>query len=191
MNGYFWLFALCAALSTPVTVHVRVRMDHGMHYRLRLQAAGLPLLRKREEDDTAGEKTLHSRQMANSLFSLDGNLLFALFHGGHFKRVLKAFRLLDAQVYIRLSFADAAYTALGYAALRTVLQTVLACLPDPRAVRGHVDVSFDAKGSEAAVQCIFGTRLGTLAIAMVRMGAAMIRLRSAERTEERYAEASH
>ena len=105
--------------------------------------------------------------------------------------MLKAFRLLDAQVYIRLSFADAAYTALGYAALRTVLQTVLACLPDPRAVRGRVDVSFDAKGSEAAVQCIFGTRLGTLAIAMVRMGAAMIRLRSAERTEERYAEASH
>ncbi|MDD6142105.1 MAG: hypothetical protein PUD16_01230 [bacterium] len=166
-------------------------MDHGMHYRLRLQVAGLPIIRKREQDDAAGEITLHSQQMANGLFSLNGRMMAALFRGGQFKRVLKAFRLLDAQVYIRLSFADAAYTALAYAALRTVLQTVLACLPDPRAVKGHVDVSFDAKGSEAAVQCIFGTRLGILAVAMMRMAAAVIRLRRADRTEERYAEASH
>ena len=47
MNLYFWLFALYALLITPVGAQVHVRIDHGVHYRIRLQAAGLPVLRKR------------------------------------------------------------------------------------------------------------------------------------------------
>lgn len=192
MNGYFWLFALCALLATPVTAHVQLRIGRGVHYRLRLQAAGLPFLRKKEAESNEGEKTLHSRQMAKGLFAADGRMLYSLFRGGHLKRTLKAFHLQSVWVHIRLSFADAAQTALCYAALRTILQTVLSCHSSADILRGRVEADFQSQGTEIFLRCILSTRLGILTAALIRTGAAMIRLRVKTRTEERYdAQASH
>lgn len=192
MNGYFWLFALCALLMTPVTAHVSLRIGQGVRYRLRIQAAGLPFIRRSEEGNGAEEKMVDSQQMAKGIFKLDGRMLFSLFREGHFQRVWKAFRLQSAWVHVRLSFADAAQTALCYAALRTVLQTLLGCLADPRVIHGRAEMNFEAEGSEIFVRCILSARLGNIAAAMVRMGAAMLRLRTAAITEEgTYAEASH
>lgn len=192
MNWYFWLFSLYALLITPVTVHVSLRIGHGVRYRLRIQAAGLPFIRRSEADESEGEKKMDSQQMAKGIFALDGRLLFSLFREGYFKRVFKAFRLQSAWVHVRISFADAAQTALCYAALRAALQTVLGCLKGPGAVRGRAEMDFDAEGSEIFARCILSARLGNLTAAMVSLGAAMIRLRAAAITEEgTYAEASH
>ena len=192
MNWYFWLFSTYALLITPVTAHVNLRIGQCVRYRLRIQAAGLPLIRRTEQEEDAQEKTVDSRRMANGLLALDGRMLFALFREGHVKRVLRAFRLHSALVHVRISFHDAALTALSYAALRTILQTVLGCIPDPDRIRGRVEMNFDAAGSEIFVRCILSARLGNLLAAMVRMGAAVIRLRTAAMTEEgTYAEASH
>jgi len=184
MNWYFWLFAIYALLITPVTAHVSLRIGRGVRYRLRMQAAGLPFIRKSEDGESAEEKMVNSQQMAKGLFALDGRMLFSLFRAGHFQRVFKAFHLQSAWVHVRLSFADAAQTALGYAMLRAVLQTLLGCLPDPQVIRGRAEMNFEAEGSEIFVRCILSARLGNLAAAMVRMGATMLRLRAAAITEE-------
>ena len=51
MNLYFWLFSLCALLMTPIGAQVHIRVEHGIHYRVRLLAAGLPVFRRKKQEE--------------------------------------------------------------------------------------------------------------------------------------------
>ena len=59
MNPYLLAFSIYALLITPITLHVSVRVGRQVRYRLRLQAAGLPFLRKIKEPQPQEEHTVH------------------------------------------------------------------------------------------------------------------------------------
>lgn len=65
MNPYFWLFSLYAFLITPIRVHVSVRIGKGVWYRVRLQAAGLPFVRK--TDAPEAEEPVQQEDVARTL----------------------------------------------------------------------------------------------------------------------------
>lgn len=69
MNPYLLAFSIYALLITPVTLHVSVRVGRQVRYRLRLQAAGLPFLRKIKEPQPQEEHTVHEEDVARTLNS--------------------------------------------------------------------------------------------------------------------------
>lgn len=190
MNLYFWLFSLCAVLSAPVKIDVSICMKHGVRYGVRLQMAGLPVMKKKtEEDDT---EKVDSAQMTKGLFSLDRQLMAALLRGGYVKQAVSALQLERLSIHARLSFEDAALTAVSYAAVRTVLHAALLCWHHPEVIQGRVEMDFQQKGSEAFVRCIFSARLGSILAAALRLFAAILRIRARLMTEEEtYAATSH
>ncbi len=192
MNWYFCLFALYVLFITPLTFHVSVRIGQGVHYRVKVQAAGLPVAWRKGEPQKQKEKQLSSRKTVRKLLSTDGGMLLSLLRCGALNRLCSVFRVQNVWVHIRFSFADAAQTALCYAALRLLLQTLFSCVPRTAAVNGRAEADFRAQGTEMFVRCILSARLGMLITALARTGAAVIRLRmAAAAKEETYAEASH
>jgi len=189
MNLYFWLFALYALLITPVGAQVHIRIDHGVHYRVRLRAAGLPVLRKKKEEDPKQEISLRSGDMMKGMKNWDYGLFAMLMHEGHFGRILRLFEWQDLNIRARISFEDAALTAMIYALTRTVLQTVSHIHPPP--VKGRVDMDFQGNGTRLSLRCIATARLGSITAAAIRLWLASARYqakRSAK--EETYAAAA-
>lgn len=192
MNLYFLFLSAYAVLITPITVHWSLRLGSRCGYRVRLQAAGLPFVRKRGDDDATGEHPIREQDVAQSLASTDLALVRAALDARVRKRFLKALRLYSLHLNARISFADAALTALCFAALRTVLQTLLTCGLEPDALTGRVEADFGGKGTEVLVRGITGARLGSLGLTAILFGAAFVRARmkQAQSEEETYA-ASH
>jgi len=190
MNPYFWLFSLCALLMTPVTAHVSVRFSHGLHYRIRLQAAGLPFAQKTEKEEQQEEETVQTTSIAKRFLTMDHQLLNQLLRGGHMGRALKVLRIQAVDLHARIAFSDAAATALVYALGCTALQSVFACVPRRYALRVRLEADWNGGGTEIGLRCIAGARLGNLALAAICLGLAALRTRSGLAKEEQHA-ASH
>ena len=192
MNVYFWMFGIAGLLAVPMTLQVTLRAGNGLHYHVRLRAAGLPLAQKDEQGEEAEEKVF-SRQTARGLFSLDGKMVWPLIHQGHLVRAVKVMRLEKLHVRIRLSFQDAAATAVSFAAVRTLVQTLLSCAQTTLPLEGRVEMNYAAQGSEVLVRGIFSARLGSLLAAALRLMRAALRVRTRilKTEEEPYAAASH
>lgn len=192
MNVYFWLFGIAGILSVPMTLQATLRMDGKIHYHIRLRAGGLPLAEKDEQGEGAEEKVF-SRQTARGLFTLDGRVVWPMIHQGHLVRAVKVMRLEKLYVRIRLSFQDAATTAMSFAALRILVQTLLSCVQTTLPLDGRVEMNYAAQGSEVLVRSIFSARLGSLLAAALRLMLAALRVRRGilKTEEEHYAAASH
>lgn len=190
MNLYFWLFALYALLITPVGAQVHVRFDHGVHYRIRLQAAGLPVLRKKDQEESR-ETQLQSQDVMKGMKNGDLGLMIALIRQGHVQRILRRLQWRDVEIRARISFADAAWTAVSYAFVRTCLQTLAPIRTLP--LRGRVEMDFRGEGTRVAFRCIVSARLGSLTAAVIRLwlAAAGYRAKRLAAEEEEYAAASH
>ena len=188
MNLYFWLFSFCALLMTPVGVQGHIRIDHGIHYRIRIRAAGLPVLRKKKKEEP--DVPLHSGDVMKSMRGWDHGLFVSLLREGHFSRLLRSFKWQDTELRARISFADAAQTAIVYGAVRTVLQAA-ACIR-PFSLRGRVEMDFQGAGTQISLRCIATARLGSLMAAVLRLWAASAAYRAKRSAEEEnYAAASH
>ena len=94
---------------------------------------------------------------------------------------------------MRFSFDDAAATALCYAAVQTLLRTLACAGVLPRVLDGRVEMDFQAKGTEVFASGIISARLGSLGMAAIQLGAALLgeRARRNRSEEETYAAASH
>ena len=191
MNPYFWFFAVWAFLITPVSVHAGVRIDHSVHWRLRIVIAGIPVMRRNQSGKGRDEKTLEAQQVFQSLASPHKKLMMALIHDGTLQNVLHVFRWERLHVQARLSFADASATALGYAFVRTLLETLQRCGALPGQVTGYIGADFQALGTEIELQGIFSARLGKVAIVGIRLGISALRHRAELATEEKQYAASH
>lgn len=191
MNPYFWLFSVCALLMTPLSAHVSVRLGQGVRYRVRLQAAGLPFLQKKEESQPEEEEQVDAREVARGALSPDLPVALSLWRSGAIRRALGALRLDSLYIHARISFADAAATAMAYAAVRTFAQTLALCVPNPARVQGRVEADFRGEGTEIFARCIVSGRLGSLGAAALRLGWAVTRTRARLLEEDSYAAASH
>ena len=193
MNPYLMAFSIYALLITPVTLHASVRVGRQVRYRLRVQAAGLPFIRKTKEPSPQEERTVHEEDVARTLS--EPWLWPALRAIGlkRLKRLLRAVHLESAYLHVRFSFDDAAATALSYAALQTLLRTLACAGALPRTLEGRVEMDFQAKGTEVFASGIIGARLGSLGMAAIQLGAALLgaRARRNRTEEETYAAASH
>ena len=193
MNPYLMAFSIYALLIAPVTLHASVRVGRQVRYRLRVQAAGLPFIRKTEEPTPQEERTVHEEDVARTLS--EPWLWPALRAIGlkRLKRLLRAVHLESAYLHVRFSFDDAAATALSYAALQTLLRTLACAGALPRTLEGRVEMDFRAEGTEVFASGIIGARLGSLGMAAIQLGAALLaeRARLNRTEEETYAAASH
>ena len=189
MNLYFWAFSFYVLMITPVSVQAHILIEHGIHYRLRLRAAGLPVLRKIKQEQP--DEKLHSIDMLKGMKQWDAGLAASLIREGHLGRLWRLFQWRDCEIHARISFEDAALTATTYAVIRTVAQTWAHIHPLP--VRGHVEMDFQGKGAMLSLRCIASARLGSLLAAAVRLWLAVIRYRAGRLSaeEENYASASH
>ncbi len=191
MNLYFWLFALYALLITPLGAQVHIRVDHGVHYRIRIRAAGLPVLRKKKEEDPNEEIKLQSRDVMKGMKDWDAGLLYVLMKQGHLLRLFRMFQWRDLEIRARISFEDAALTVMTYSLIRTVLQCAAHIRPLP--VKGRVEMDFHGHGSTFSMRCIAEARLGSLLAAAIRLWLAVVRhrMKQLKTEEEQHAAASH
>lgn len=194
MNPYFVLFSIYAVLITPITLHLSVRVGHGVSYRVRVQAAGLPFIRRvNQVDKPKDEVPVREEDVKRTIGTFNWQLLRAVLGHGRLRRIRKFVRLEQLYVHARLSFQNAAATALVFAAVRTTLQTLARCGVRPRAVRGRVEADFQMKGSELFVRGIISVRLGSLGLAAILLAPALIGARggNTQTEEDSHAAASH
>lgn len=193
MNPYLLAFSIYALLITPVTLHCSVRVGKAVRYRLRIQAAGLPFIRKTKEPPPQEERTVHEEDVARTLS--EPWIWPAIRAVGlrRLKRLLRAIHLESAYLHVRFSFDDAGATALCYAAVQTLLRTLACAGVLPRVLDGRVEMDFQAKGTEVFASGIISARLGSLGMAAIQLGAALLgeRARRNRTEEETYAAASH
>lgn len=187
MNLYFWLFSLCALLMTPIGAQIHIRVEKGIHYRVRLRAAGLPVFRKKKQEEP--EKPLRSGDVMKGMKNWDYGLLGMLMRQGHFRRMLRLVEWRDVEIRARISFEDAALTAMAYTLIRTVLQTAAFIRPLP--VKGRVEMDFRGEGTQLSLRCIATARLGSLMTAAVRLWTASVIDQAKRSAEEETDAASH
>ncbi len=188
MNLYFWLFVLLSLLITPVSAELHIRVERGVHYRARLRVAGVRVARREDQPDA--EKQLQAGNVMKGMKGWDHALAFTLFRQGHLQRVFRVMTWRNVEVHARISFEDAALTALAYAFVRTVLQTVAHGRPLP--VKGRVEADFRGQGTALSFRGIASARLGMLLAAAIRLwlAASAERAKRGKAEEEQYA-ASH
>ena len=191
MNVYFWSFAAYAFLITPVGAQVHVRAEHGLHYRIRLRMGGLPVLVKKEKQNPQKEIHVQPEDVMKGARDMDGALIVALMKQGHLQRLFRLFDWKNVELHARISFAEAAQTALTYALIRTFLQTLARV--HPVALKGSVEADFRGEGSCLSLRCIAQARLGRLLAAAIRLWLAVLlhRTERMKMEEEQYAAASH
>lgn len=191
MNLYFWAFSLYALMITPLNAFVCVRIGREVRYRVRLRLAGIPLWRKGWKAEK--ENRVDSEKLTQGIIRLDRKLLWRLIRMGEARTALSAIRLEQATVHAKLSMHDAAATALLFAGLRTLLQTIALCSPKCFALKGHLQADFRAEGTEIMVECMISARLGNLLAAGARLWLAAVNARAdlSLAEEENNAAASH
>lgn len=189
MNWYFWGFSLYALLITPLQTSACIRIGRDVRYRVRFRVAGFPAGSRRWKADE--EEKVDSNRLAKGIIRLDKGLLWQLMKTGEVKRMLGVVRLDGVSVYARLSFRDAALTALCFSSLRTFLQTLALCIPKPLVIKGRVDADFRAQGTEVMVECMIFARLGNLLASGVRLWAALMRARASLLKQEENNAASY
>jgi len=190
MNVYFWAFVAYAILIAPVSAHIQIRIDRGVRYRIGLRTAGLPVMRKKKKPDASPEATQQMHRLWNGETGPDAALLSVLFAQGHLMKLLRLFDWRQFEIKARISFEDAALTALVFSLLRAVLYTGDQC--GLLRADSCVQVSFQGEGTTVSLACIASARLGSIGIAAARLwlAAAGERARRLTAEEEKYA-ASH
>lgn len=193
MNVYFWCFALYALWITPIGLEISVCAGRNVRWRIRMQAAGLPVWRRRQaEESMKEEQPVDGRETARRMLSPDAPELLLLWKKGHIRRFLQTWRLQSLYIHGQISQPDAAQTAMLFAALRTLLQTLSHLPAVYKRVQCSLQADFQAQGSQLFLRCIVTARLGNLVVAVLRFAAAAhhIHSRFTAKEEESYA-ASH
>lgn len=162
MNPYFICFSLYSLLIMPLTLQFRLRLGKRSGYRLRLQAAGLPFVRKRTSEDNQDEQPIEEREVARTLAETDLALVRAALRKPVLKKVWHTLHWKELRLYALFSFSDAAQNALAFCLSQTLLQTLASTGALPPAFTWQTEVDFNGRGTEALFQGIVTFRLGSL-----------------------------
>lgn len=184
MNPYFILFSLYAAAITPLTLRFRLRLGKQSGYRLQLQAAGLPFVRRRTSDDRSDEQPIQEQDVAQTLAGANIPLIRALLRPSVLRRLWQLFNWRELELFIRFSFVDAAHTALSFCMSRTLLQALQTAGALPPVFKWQTEADFNAQGTELLFQGIVTFRLGSLLPAATTFALAYRRARAARHQSE-------
>ena len=130
MNPYFMVFALYALIISPVTLHASVRIGRGVRYRILLQFSGLPVINRSFDGERQREKRVKDRDVAGALKPDTFRAAKAIAHSQAVRHLPRLFRWEGLHVRVRLSFDDAAATALSFAGLHAVANVARALAPN-------------------------------------------------------------
>ncbi|NLO84049.1 MAG: hypothetical protein GX096_01260 [Clostridiales bacterium] len=192
MNLYFLFLSVYALLITPISIHWSLRLGKRLGYRIRLQAAGFPFIKKRKPNDNDQEQLIEQSDVAQSLAKADITVLKAVLDKKVRQRFFHSIHLTSLHLQARISMQDACATALCFSAATTLLETLALLKRLPSAMTGRINADFSDQGSEVYIEGIFSARLGSLGITAILLSAAYVRARSkqSQPKEEAYA-ASH
>ncbi len=179
MNPYFWCFAVYALWITPVTLHMGIQYDQKWRWAVKLKLAGVTVMNRTSQNHQPKAKASGRKRMSWSLLK-----------SPEFKQMRNILRFDSVNVYARLAFEDAALTAMSFALVQTVLDTLVRCGALKRNVRGRIEADFRAGRPVLEIQGIVSAYLGNLAIAYARFAFAQLRAHIRQMREEKYA-ASH
>ncbi len=160
MNFYFLSLMVYLVLILPLRVSFRLRTGRRPGYMLRVQAAGLPFYRRRRDEDPGDETPLRRQEMAEQLKPGTLRQLKVLLSRPVRSAIRQAVRMEVLSVYVHISEADAAKTALLYGALRTAALPL--CTIKELPLRIHLRADHRGLGTEVLVRCIISLRLGSL-----------------------------
>lgn len=191
MNPYFMVFALYALIISPVTLHASVRIGRGVRYRILLQFSGLPVINRSFDGERQREKRVKDRDVAGALKPDTFRAAKAIAHSQAVRHLPRLFRWEGLHVRVRLSFDDAAATAMSFAGLHAVANVARALAPNAP-LTGRVEADFQGRGSELYARCIVSARLGSLGYAAIVLASILMEARERRSpTEERSYAASH
>ena len=175
MNPYLLCLSAYALLILPLTLRFRLRLGKRSGYRFRVQAAGLPFVRRRTTDDRRDERPLREKTVATTLAAVDPALLRACLSPTVISRALRAVRVEALRLDARFDFADARRTAVWYAALSTALRTAALTGALPPRFSAGLTAGFAGSGTELLFQGILTLRLGSLLPAAAGFAKAYLR----------------
>lgn len=191
MNPYFWLFVVCGLLLTPVTIHTGVWFERGFHWKIRIVVSGIPVMEKQRKKMAEPQKEEEANNLRLGWLSSGCRMANALFRDGTLKKFVQCFHCECVQMMARISFQDAAATAISYSFVRTVLDVLHHCGMTPDKLVGRAAVDFQSQKTAVMVRGIFSARLGTIAIAGFRLLISALRYRAELALEEKTYAASH
>ena len=189
MNWYLLCFLLYAVFITPVTVLVRVSVGQDVRFRVCLRAAGVSLLGKKGEKERM--LPLHSSGWTQKLNDSRKEMLMNLYRQGAFGRIIRLLEWRQVEWVAHISLDDAAQTAVVYAALRVMWQTLRQiCKTNMKA---RIEADFQGEGFGFEFRCIVSARVGNITAEGIRLWSATAREKNKHLKGEvaEYAAASH
>ena len=184
LNVYFWAFAIFAVLITPVALTVHICYDEKIDWTMQLYIAGIPVIKRKKREKPHQTVSLMARKKKQKL-------AFLLVRDGSAARLLRSMPLERVRIDARLSFEDAAATAMVFAFLKTLTQTLTCCGVQRGKLAGAVQDDFGGWGTRADVSCIFAGRLGRIGLAGAHLMISAAKAKAGLAAEEVKHAASH
>lgn len=184
MNVYFWTFAIFAVLITPVMLTVHIRCDGKIDWTMQLYIAGIPVVKCEKKEKTHQTVGLMTQKKKH-------RLAFLLVRDGSAVRLLRSMPLERVRIHACLSFEDAAVTAMVFAFLKALMQTLACCGVQRGKLTGAVQADFGGRGTHADVSCIFAGRLGRIGLAVAHLMINAAKAKADFAAEEEKHAASH
>lgn len=191
MNPYFWFLAVWGLMITPVEARIDVWFYGGLHWIIRIAVSGIPVLEKRRRKPGKQQKKTKMKRMLTGWLFSKRKVAFALVRDGTLKKMAGCMQCKSIGVMARISYQDAAASALVYSLIRTTVQTLHQCGIAAGKLWGHTTVDFESRGTAVLVRGIFSARLGTIAIAGFRLLISALRHHAELALEEKTYAASH
>lgn len=171
MNFYLLFFSLYGLMILPMNLHFRLRLGQNTGYWVRLEAIGLPLSGTKEKKNLEEEeKETPAREKGHALSDVNLQFLRILTEKKTFRRLMELGRLNRLNLFVRLSFQDAAQTALLFGLSRVVLDTLHKTHAVPEAFHFLIRADFHHSGSILLLDGILSARLGKLLATFILLG---------------------
>ena len=167
MNFYLLFFSLYGLMILPVNLHFRLRLGQNTGYWVRLEAVGLPLSGTKEKKKLEEES---EETKGHALSDLNFQLIRTLTEKKTFQRLLELGQLNRLNLFARLSFQDAAQTALLFGLSRVVLDTLQKTKALPACFRYRIQGDFSHTGSILLLDGILSARTGKLLATFILLG---------------------
>jgi hypothetical protein len=168
MNFYLLFFTLYGLMILPVNLHSRLRLGQNTGYWVRLEAVGLPLSGTKEKKNLAEEEADEAK--GHALSDLNFQLIRTLTEKKTFRRLMELGQLNRLNLFARLSFQDAAQTALLFGLSRVVLDTLHKTKALPACFRYRIQGDFSHAGSILLLDGILSARTGKLLATFILLG---------------------
>lgn len=193
MNFYFLFLGIYSLLILPLTIRLEVKLGKGFMVRMRISVTGIPAVGRRfrlgskgqlgEEPEAKGTVEETESDILEALADITPDLRRAALSKSIRETAKRTVHCAALWARVRISFQDAAATALCYASLSIFFDVLRLCGVHSRRLDVKTEVDFGGHGTQAEAGGILLARLGSLAL-VASMLAVMSRKEKAARKDK-------